>query len=173
MAAAALPAQAQLIYENIDGVGFVFDTVTDATWTQNANLSNQTYSFQDAATWAANLSFPGINSSWLLPDAQQLTSLYTQLDPYGAPGVQDNKYGATVAFGGGINDVVNNVQTTYWTNNSQTDFNFFYGYAGTAANSNLLAAWAVTTVPAPSALWLFGAAIAGMMGLAPRKRNNG
>jgi len=86
-----------LIYENINGHDFIFDTTQQITWTRDADLTNSTYTWQDANTWASKLSIDGINTQgWHLPNVTQFTSLYTQLYPFGEPGTQDAKYGAQV-----------------------------------------------------------------------------
>jgi len=180
LASAPFQVQADLIDENINGFNFVYDSVTNTTWTQNANYSAQSYTWQDANSWAANLSFAGVDTAtgWQLPNSTQLTSLYTQLEPYGAPGSTSNKYGSTVSFGAGANDFVANVQLYYWTNTSATDFNFAYGYQGSAPNSNLYSAWAVADIPAPvspvpvpAAFWLFGSAMAGFSAITFRRKD--
>jgi len=164
LALLCLPAaHAALIYENIGGTPLIYDTLTKATWTQDANLSGQTFTFAQAQSWAAGLSMVGL--PWQLPTAEQFTSLYTDLDPYGAPGVAGPKYGAIVDFGNGPNDYAANVQTQYWTRTSGEDFNFFYGYPGGFPDSTTFAAWAVEA-PEPSPALLMLCAL--VLVLAPR-----
>ena len=158
IAVSAPEARAALIYENIGGADLLYDTSTGATWTRNADVSGQTFTYQGANAWAAGLTLAGL--TWALPTAAQFTSLFTDLDPYGAPGVQSNKYGANVLFGLGPNDSALNVQTTYWTNTDQVDFNFYYGYGGSQPDANLYAAWAVETPEPSSFLLLFASLIA-------------
>ncbi len=151
---AALPgvSQAGLIYENVNGVELIDDTATNTVWLRNGNLGGQTYTFQDATSWAASLSFNGLPGwTFELPTLAEFTSLFTDLYPYGAPGTQSNKFGASVAFGSGQNDSALNVQTIYWTVSSGTDFNFFYGYGGGEPNTTSYGAWAVVAeMPEPS-----------------------
>ena len=149
---AALPfhARATLTYENVGGDGLIYDSVTELYWTQNGNLSGDSFAWSDAQTWAAQLNYAGISTgNWIIPNQTQLTSLFGQLDG------TDHKYGAAVFFGSGPNDFVSNVETYYWTDTATTDFNFYYGYPGyDPDNSDLYGAWAVTTtvpVPEPSA----------------------
>ncbi len=145
------PASAAgLVYENIAGVGLIYDTATGTTWTQDGNISGDTFTYQDANAWAADLTLGGM--SWELPTTAQFTSLFTNLDPYGAPGAESNKYGSSVSFGSGPNDMALNVETNYWTDSDQVDFNFFYGYGGVQPDTTLYSAWAVET-PEPSS-WL-------------------
>ena len=156
-----------LIYENIGGVSVLYDSSTGTTWTQDGDISGETFTYQDANAWAAGLTLGG--ESWELPTVAQFTSLFTDLDPFGPPGTESNKYGASVAFGLGPNDFALNVETNYWTNSDQVDFNFFYGYGGTQPDTNLSSAWAVEA-PEPSSLLLVVAsliAIAVLRGLRP------
>jgi hypothetical protein len=161
--------QAALVYENLGGNSFIYDTLDQTTWTQDGNLAGQTLDWQAAQNWATSLSFAGVTDSWMLPSEVQFTSLYTQLFPYGAPGTQSNKYGTQVLFGSGANDFALNVQSQYWTTGNAVDFNFFYGYPGVAANGTAYSAWAVAPeqltflgVPLPATAGLF---MAGFMGL--------
>ena len=144
-------AQSTLSFQFADGVPLIYDSAQNVTWTQDGNLSGQTFDFADAQTWAANLSLAGVGpGGWQLPDSDQFTSIYSQL-----PGV-DHRYGAQVFFGPGASDYFSNVQPEYWTDADSTDFNFYYGYPGDQADSNLYAVWAVTPgyVPEPSAFAL-------------------
>ena len=124
---AVLPfhAQAALTYVNAGSDGLIYDSSTGLYWTRNGDLSSETFSWSDAQTWAAQLDYAGISAgNWVIPDADQLTSLYTQLDG------TDHKYGSQVDFGPGPNDYASNVGTVYWTDTTTTDFNFYYGYPG-------------------------------------------
>ncbi len=47
------------------GSGLIFDDVLNVTWTQNANLANQMFTWQGAVDWADTLSFGGF-SDWRL-----------------------------------------------------------------------------------------------------------
>ena len=101
-------AQASLEYESLSGGSVIYDTVTKTTWTQDGNLSGDSFTRQAAQNWAATLNYAGFQH-WALPNTTQFTSLFTQLYPYGAPGLESNKYGASVAFGPGANDHVSPV----------------------------------------------------------------
>jgi hypothetical protein len=145
LAAAPAGARAALSYQNINGTGVIYDSVSGVYWTQAANVSGTTFDWQDAQTWAAGLTIGGIASpNWQLPSPDQFTSLYGQLEGSG------DKYGLQVLFGSGPNDYASDVQPEYWTDTTGTDFNFFYGYPGTQPNSNLYPVWAVTSVPEPT-----------------------
>ena len=143
-------SQATLVYELIDGNSFIYDTVDGVTWTQNANISGQTFDWQNATNWAASLSFAGLYETWELPTSQQFRDLFLQLEPNGL----GNVYGSQIFFGAGANDYVSNVQTGYWTNNSADYVNFYYGYGGYASPSSLYNAWAVAFIPEPATLSL-------------------
>lgn len=162
LAAVCAPnARAALVYENVGGTDLIHDTLTGTTWTRDADISGQLFTYQGANAWAAGLTIAGL--TWELPTTAQFTSLYTELYPYGAPGAPgaDHKYGANVLFGGGPNDSALNVQTVYWTQTSQVDFNFFYGYAGGSLNSTPYAAWAVEA-PEPASFLLLLASLMGI-----------
>jgi PEP-CTERM motif len=159
-------AQAGLVYENINGASLIYDTSNGTTWTQNANISGQSFTQQGAEAWAASLNVVGLPSyRWSLPTPGEFTSLYSQLDPPGGPGPQLNKFGATVSFGTGPNDYASNVEPQYWTSVANTDFNFYYGFAG-GPSLDPTFAWAVA-VPEPSSivLMIFGIGGAGALRL--------
>jgi len=172
LAVAPLAAQADLTYENVGGVGLIYDSVDNTTWTQNADISGNTFTYQQANAWAASLVVPGVDSTWVLPTAAEFTSLYSQLEAPAtingypnlpSPPYAGSKYGPQIFFGGGANDYAINVEGTYWTSVSETDFNFYYGEGGFGGysgayfdNSTLNSAWAIEPTPEPSA---------GLMGL--------
>lgn len=156
LAAAPLAAHADLIYSLVDGTGLIYDTTDHTTWTQNANISGSTFTYQGAKSWAASLTIPGVNANWELPTGTQFRDLFLQLEgnggnpsnPYTLGG--GFEYGPTVSFGAGPNDYVSNVAPEYWTSTSGSDFNFYYGYPGGQPDSNLYAAWAVEATPEPA-----------------------
>jgi len=157
LAASPLAVRADLTYENINGASLIYDSVDHTTWTQNADITYPTtYNFLAANAWAAALIVPGVDADWVLPNATELRNLFLQM--YGTGNVLGggDEYGTQVSFGSGPNDYASNVQTTYWTSDSEIDFNFFYGYGGSFPNSDLYAAWAIEAAPEPSA---------GLMGL--------
>ncbi len=152
LAFAPADVQANLIFENIGGSGVIYDTTDHATFTQNANISGQSFTYAGAQAWAAGLQVPGVTATWELPTPAQFTSLFDQLiAPNPANGF---KYGAQITFGSGPNDYASNVQPEYWTSTSGTDFNFYYGYPGSRPNSSLFAVWAVQAVPEPSGVMM-------------------
>jgi len=158
-------AHAALIYESFDGASVIYDSSENIAWTQNADISGDTYTFQNAQTWAADLSVGEIGAgNWGLPDVNQFTSLYDQLDGTG------DKYGAQVFFGIGTNDYASNVAPEYWTGSDLTDFNFYYGYPGYKPDSSDFAAWAVTAVPEPSVLTNITVALVMMVGVMAHRR---
>jgi len=164
-------AQASLTVENISGTDFIYDSVANITWTRDGGISGQPFTaWQDATDWAASLSFGGMESvRWQLPDQAQFASLFTQLEPLGAPGTPgaDHKYGAVVAFGSGANEFAANVAPVYWASTQGVNFNFYYGYAGSDTSTFSpppYAAWAVALVPEPSLWSLLAVGMAGCLG---------
>ncbi len=152
--------QASLIFENIGGSGVIYDTTDHTTFTQNANISGQTFTYAGAQAWAAGLQVPGVTANWELPTPAQFTSLFDQLiAPNPANGF---KYGSQIGFGSGPHDYASNVQPEYWTSTSGTDFNFYYGYPGGRPNSSSYAVWAVQAVPEPSGV-LMGLLTTGLL----------
>jgi len=175
LAAAPLAVRADLTYEVVNGTPLIYDSSDSTTWTQNADISGSTFTFSEAQSWAAALgsSLPGVSQDgWTLPTAAEFTSLYSQLEAPAtingypnlpSPPYAGSKYGPQIFFGGGANDYAINVEGTYWTSVSETDFNFYYGEGGFGGysgayfdNSTLNSAWAIEPTPEPSA---------GLMGL--------
>ena len=150
-------AHASLTVVNINGTDLLYDSVENITWTRDGNVPGKLFTvWQDAHDWAASMTFPGMKTvTWQLPDQAQFSSLFTQLDPIGAPGTPgaDHKYGSSVAFGAGPNDFAANVNPVYWSDTQGVNFNFYYGYAGSDTSTFSpppYAAWAVAVVPEPS-----------------------
>ena len=165
-----LAVRADLTYETVDGTPLIYDSSDNTTWTQNGNISESTFTFTQAQTWVASLgsSLPGVSpDGWTLPNSAQFTSLFNQL-----AGSTD-KYGSQVAFATvtGPNDYASNVAPEYWTVDSGTDFNFFYGYPGSKPDSNLYAAWAVEAAPEPAQV-LMSLTVCGLLGGALRIRRH-
>ncbi len=168
-------AQASLTIVNINGTDLIYDSVENITWTRDGNVSGRLFTgWQDAHDWAASLTFAGMETvSWQLPDQAQFASLFTQLDPIGAPGTlgADHKYGSAVAFGEGPNDFAANVNPVYWSDTQGVNFNFYYGYGGSDTSPFSpppFAAWAVAVVPEPSLGSLLALGLAACLGY--RKR---
>ncbi len=168
-------AQASLTVVNINGTDLIYDSVENITWTRDGDISGKSFTaWQDAHDWASSLSFAGMEAvSWQLPDQAQFTSLFTQLDPIGAPSTPgaDHKYGSSVAFGEGPNDFAANVNPVYWSDTQGVNFNFYYGYEGSDTSSFSpppYAAWAVAEVPEPSLGSLLALGLAACVGY--RKR---
>lgn len=163
LAAAPLAAHADLVYENIHGNSFIYDTTDKLLFTQDANISGTTFTYAGANAWAAGLSLPGFGHSFALPTSDEFRSLFLQM--YGTGGLKGGgfEYGATVSFGPGANDHASNVQPEYWTSQSGVDFNFYYGYGGGRTDDQLFSAWAVTAAPEPGNA-LMGAVTAGLVG---------
>jgi hypothetical protein len=168
LASAPFQAHATLTYENVNGVGLIYDSTDSTTWTQDADVAGQqTFDFEDAQKWAASLDYAGIAApGWQLPDVAQFMSLFAQLDG------TYFKYGAQVDFGTGPNDYVTNVSPEYWTDTSGNDFNFYYGYGGGRPNSADFSVWAVERVPDEASVLSYGLsafALAGCKRLFRRK----
>ena len=179
LAAAPLAAPAALVFEQVNGANLIYDTTTKDYWTQDGNLSGQTFTWTAARQWAAGLSYAGASpSSWQLPTVNQFVSFYEQL-----PGADHSaKYGSQVSFGPGPNDFASNIQLQYWAADPtglvsgvpfSTDFNFVYGYGGNQAQSVLFSAWAVTSVVPEAGGVPAGLLALGLVGVALSRRAQG
>lgn len=151
------------------GSGLIRDDVLNVTWTQNANLANQKFTWQGAVDWAAALSFGGF-SDWRLasmsvPGGLPTGSAASVVDCSSATEVacRDNELGYMFhqnlggVFGNNLtgNQMVggvtlNNIQSAYWSGtefapnpNSAWDFSFFNGRQDTDDKVAFVFAWAV------------------------------
>ena len=156
----------------------VYDSKKDLTWAKDANISNGTMDWDTAAAWAEGLVYGG-HSDWVLPTIDQLTYQFTI--NLGQP-----EYSQIKDLSNANISLFSNIQNfVYWSGSEYSPGNhsIFYGNEGTAyyqSNSSLAYAWAVrpgndpavAAVPVPGAIWLFGSALVGLMGL-KRRRNIG
>lgn len=136
-----------------------------------ANLSRWVGSWWAATAWADSYSYQNgsqIISDWRLPTSTEAQNLLTQLG---------TGFGALPPFSW--------IPPFYWTSNltSATNVDVARPLSGTVENFTLMNGsiprysnvWAVTSgnvaaVPVPAAAWLFGSALAGLMGAAKRKK---
>ncbi len=169
------------------GPDTVYDSVQNLTWTKDANIAG-VMNWDAANTWASNLVVDGY-SGWILPnDVQLFTQFRTNLGEAEGSSIADSHNANYSLF-------INVQSDLYW---SGTDpfpnpfpgfaraFDFCYGCFAVFFNAHngipdytnkfdQLYAWAVrpgnvAAVPVPGAFWLFGSALAGLMGL--KRRGN-
>ena len=176
------------------GGGLIYDTDLNITWLANANV-NGLITWNDAMTWASNLSYYDsvrnvTYTDWRLPTSDTCSGynctgsemghlFYTELG--GMPG---NDIAATHFWNIDYNMFQNIQSDFYWSGteyapNTDTDgariFNFNDG-SQTAYNKGInLYAWAVrpgdvAAVPLPATAWLFGSGLLGLVGMARHKK---
>jgi len=168
------------------GPDTVYDSVQNLTWTKDANIAGVMDSFNVAPSWAFGLVVDGY-SGWELPSIDQLTTQFrTNLGEALGSSIADSHNASYNLF--------SNVQSGLYASSS-FDFDCFCNRAGerpldtevdqwffnttngsVEKNGGSYAyAWAVrpgnvAAVPVPGAFWLFGSALAGLMGL--KRRGN-
>lgn len=174
-------AQAALIDR---GEGFIYDDILDITWTQNANI-NGADTWDNQVAWADGYS--QTHSVYGTFDDWRLASMDVNGDDTIAYCVsatealcQDNElgylydqYGVTAATPG----LFTNVQSYYYWSGTEYApvtggawlFGFDSGVQGGGSKDDDYYALAVRSgdvaaVPVPAAVWLFGSALAGLMG---------
>ena len=185
---AATAAQAALVDR---GGGLIYDTDLNITWLADANYA-QTSGFDadgrmdwsTAMTWAGNLSYGGY-TDWRLPTSNicggynctgsEMGHLF--YNELGGVAAQDIATTHNTNY-----DLFANVQSFgYWSGteyapdtSSAWVFNFGNGSQGTISKLGTPYAWAVrgdvAAVPVPSAAWLFGSGLLGLIGVARRKK---
>jgi hypothetical protein len=148
----------------------VYDSLQDITWTKDANLSGIT-SWDTAVAWANNLDYAGY-TDWVLPTIDQLiTQFSTNLGEARDSSIADSHNANYNLF--------TNVQSYhYWSGSEYAPypdspawlFDTRNGVAGLNFKGAQYYAWAVrpgdvSAVPVPGAIWLFGSALLGFLGL--------
>jgi hypothetical protein len=187
------PVQAALFDR---GNGLIYDDALNITWLQDANYAktsahddNGLMNWDAATSWADQLSYAG-HDDWRLASVTDI----------GAPGCvwSDNDCGfsvdastgemASLYYDTGISTAnpgpfENLKNGLYWLNledANDTDwawgFSPIYGGQLTYDKSNEYYAWAVRSgdvspVPVPAAAWLFASGMAGLIGVARKRRN--
>ena len=175
------------------GGGLIYDTDLNITWLANANV-NGLITWNDAMTWASNLSYYDsvrnvTYSDWRLPTADPVCGFaynctgsemghlfYTELGGTAGSSILSSTDPDLALF--------TNVQSdNYWSGTEyapNTDYAwYFYFYNGNQNASNKnglnLYAWAVrpgdvAAVPLPATAWLFGSGLLGLLGAARARR---
>ena len=143
------------------GNGTISDTSQNLLWTANNNLGPGNVSWFDAQTIVSGLSTAGI-TTWRLATIDELDNMYSALTP-----AERNLFTAPI-------------DSEYWsdTESSSTEA---WGYDGLGFDFGFDPRFvdpkshvgnfviAVTNVPAPAAVWLFGTGLLGLVGIARRK----
>lgn len=180
------------------GEGFIYDDVLDITWTQDANI-NGLDTWANQVAWAAGYSQThtvyGTFDDWRLPTTLQPdASCVGQTDPGGGFPLQGfnirctgsemghlfNVDGITSSSAGLFTNVQSN--SVYWSGTEyapSTSFAWHFDFFGGGqfnSNKNVTNyAWAVrdgdvAAVPLPAAVWLFGTALLGLLGMCRVRR---
>jgi len=198
LAVVSISENAALV-ERLGGLAY-YDDDADLTWLADANYAYTSgyhpdglFSPFSANTWAAQLDVAGV-TGWRLSESLQPDSSCDIQSGYGSSGynctgsemgnlyynVLGNAAGSLSSTGPFSNVVYD--QSFYWTSTTHLPhdgstwaFGMFTGYQQTVDNDNRLIAWAVHdgdvgVVPIPSAVWLFGSGLIGLIGLARRKK---
>ena len=175
-----------------------YDNVADLTWLANTNI-NGGMNWVNANTWAAGLNINGY-TGWRLPSTVQpdatCDSQNVDGQDYGnncTGSEMGNLYHTVLGNGSGIGALVNtgpfsNLHgSIYWSATEYAPdtlthawrFSTDYGFQGVSGKSSGLYAWAVqtgdigaavSTVPVPAAIWLFGSGFVGLIALTRRKK---
>ncbi|MDP8567576.1 Lcl domain-containing protein [Methylophilus aquaticus] len=199
VAAASLSFNAEAAltsYTGANGAGMVYSSVSNVTWTKDANLyktlnltSNGHISLSTANAFISqlNASNYGGSQQWRLPTFQEQKELYQQELNGKEYDLTANRF---IPNAYDVNNVFDNEEPSiYWTSTLRPDmypridaWNFGSGstYIGYGAwNSAFL--WVVSSgqvaavvtpsaVPVPAAAWLFGSGLVGLAGLRRKKQ---
>ncbi len=163
------------------GNGLIYDSTQNITWTANSNI-NGSMTWASAFAWANNLVLGGF-SDWRLPTTNPAVSGSNQtgsemghlfyVDLGGTYG-----YSIITTHTNAANyNLFTNIQANnYWSGTSSNgglyawEFQTYNGDQNIAFKDfNLFPAWAVrsgdiTAVPVPTAFWLFGSGLVGLIG---------
>lgn len=175
------------LLERLDGLAY-YDTETDLTWLADANYAltsgydaDGRMDWANAVNWATNLDMFGLND-WRLPYAGGC---------YGSTCTDNemsilfyNTLGNTAGSLSNTGPFYNVQASNYWIgltydygNVWQTAFDFSYGETWDATRTTNIYVWlvtdgdiggAVSTVPVPAAVWLFGSGLLGLLCTARR-----
>lgn len=172
--------------------GLIYDDDLNITWLADANYaqtsgydSDGLMSWNDANTWAANLSLGGA-VDWRLPAADPTCAsvdcinsemghlFYTELSGTAWNPIANSSDPDLNLF---TNIRLDSNQRWYWTSTSfpgysaHRNFNFYYGWQSNNYNYSEQPAWAVhdgdvgSPVPLPGAIWLLGSGLIGIVGI--------
>jgi len=164
------------------GAGSVFDIEDLDTVSTDGVMS-----WQSASDWVSSLNVSGV-TGWRLPDTLQPdASCYDQGGAsYGCTGSEMGNMYYNVLGGRHHNnnyDLFRNIQAWYWSATEYEPlianvwlFDMAAGFQGYVNKESPNFAWAVhsgdvSAVPIPSAVFLFGSGLIGLVGLAKRKSN--
>ncbi|WP_262964792.1 Lcl C-terminal domain-containing protein [Methylobacter psychrophilus] len=157
----------------------VYDDVNNITWTKNANIAGK-MDWSTAVAWAENLDYAGY-TDWVLPTINQFTN---QLGPVLSKIGDDKGHKGDKDHSGDDShsgdDLFTNVKSDkYWSSEDADKgkawaFDIEKGKENGYKNNKEFYALAVrsggvATVPLPGAVWLFGSALVGLIGLKRRK----
>jgi len=174
------------LLERLGGLAY-YDDVADLTWLTNANAVGTGMNWQDANSWAADLTVDGVDG-WRLPDSGTCIGYNCTDSEMGNLfyNVLGNTSGGSIHNKGPFNfnlyQASNPNNSRYWTATQHEDiltnawsFSMGLGEQSPSGQSFGFRAWAVqsgdvSAVPVPAALWLFGSGLIGLAGFARRKR---
>jgi hypothetical protein len=182
---AITPANGSLI-SVLGGLAY-YDDQLKVTWAADADI-NGSDSWDNQVAWVNSLTIGGV-SGWRLPNVDvNGDGTIVDCSTASATDCLDNEYGYQ-AFQNGVipsapspfSDVQDN---RYWSNtidmsdaSNAWDFNYHTGITLISNKGISRYAWAVLdgnpeTVPIPSAVWLFGSGLLGLIGISRRKKES-
>jgi len=170
-----------------------YDTEADLTWLADANAAGTIMNWSDANSWAAGFSIDGVDG-WRLPDTLQPDrNCGINNVPHGYVCTESemgnlfyNSLGNTALFLSNTGPF-NNIQTYFywsarefenltsdaWSFDMGTGLQHYYGkttnFSAWAVHDGDISA-AVSIVPIPASIWLFGSGLLGLIGLAKRRK---
>lgn len=175
------------LVERLNGLAF-YDTETDLTWLADANYAMTSgydadgrMDWANAVNWVTNLNIAGISDWRLAYDGGCYAYTCTNNE---MAGLFYNTLGNTAGSLSNTGPFYNVQASSYWIgltydygNVWQSVFNMAYGetWESTRGENNYV--WvvndgdiggAVSTVPVPAAVWLFGSGLLGLAGIARR-----
>ena len=169
------------------GNGMIYDQDLNVTWLQDANVSGQNMSWEQANNWASNLVWD-IYSDWRLPNTLEISGAlptdgevgHMFFEELGGTEGQDITWSHGDAY-----DLFSNLNSgRYWTGTDRTaDGDFAWAFLSTGIQNYVDKsftgyAWAVRsgdvksflqTVPIPGAVWMFLSTVLIFLGVARRR----